>query len=214
MEPDYPAAHSQDTDWYAIDVRGHVALFKSGENGHVPEGVHDQAVLWELWDLCEPPASKDEAGERWLDPKELAPRLGLFFYDYAEGYDPIEPYHRMATPAAPLHVDQLPPGLREQCQGVRFAEADFSEAPFLQPLEFYPCDFWYRSDRVAYLAGDGMTVRPLPGKEDQFAAFCEKFRHEEPERAARFRFEGLEGGQPAKKTTRPRRKKKGDADGT
>jgi hypothetical protein len=39
MEPDYPAAHSMDTSWYAVDRDGHVAIFSSGEAGAVPMTV-------------------------------------------------------------------------------------------------------------------------------------------------------------------------------
>jgi hypothetical protein len=34
--PDVPAAHSMDTDWFAVDKDGHVAYFSSGEAGAVP----------------------------------------------------------------------------------------------------------------------------------------------------------------------------------
>src|SRR5688500_5905944 len=34
--PDYPAAHSMDTIWFAVDRDGHVAVFSSGEAGAVP----------------------------------------------------------------------------------------------------------------------------------------------------------------------------------
>ncbi|MEM7154204.1 MAG: hypothetical protein AAF799_15265 [Myxococcota bacterium] len=33
---DYPAAHSMDTQWYAVDREGHVGFFESGEEGGVP----------------------------------------------------------------------------------------------------------------------------------------------------------------------------------
>jgi hypothetical protein len=36
MENDYPAAHSMDTTFFAIDRDGHVALFDTGEAGAVP----------------------------------------------------------------------------------------------------------------------------------------------------------------------------------
>lgn len=37
MNPtDYPAAHSMDTEWFAVDRNGHVAFFCSGEAGAVP----------------------------------------------------------------------------------------------------------------------------------------------------------------------------------
>jgi len=36
-ETDFPATHSMDTDWFAVDERGEVAVFESGEAGAVPE---------------------------------------------------------------------------------------------------------------------------------------------------------------------------------
>jgi tetratricopeptide (TPR) repeat protein len=42
--PDLPAAHSMDTEWFAIDDHGHVAVFDSQETGAVPE-AHSRA--WE-----------------------------------------------------------------------------------------------------------------------------------------------------------------------
>jgi hypothetical protein len=33
---DYPAAHSMDTAWFAVDEHGHVARFESGEDGALP----------------------------------------------------------------------------------------------------------------------------------------------------------------------------------
>jgi hypothetical protein len=41
MDGDYPAAHSMDTHWFAVDPCGHVAVFDSGEDGAVPKGAPD-----------------------------------------------------------------------------------------------------------------------------------------------------------------------------
>jgi len=40
MPADYPAAHSMDTVWFAVDRDGHVAQFESGEAGAVPEAAY------------------------------------------------------------------------------------------------------------------------------------------------------------------------------
>jgi hypothetical protein len=37
---DYPAAHSMDTDWFAVDQDGHVAVFETGATGAVPTVAH------------------------------------------------------------------------------------------------------------------------------------------------------------------------------
>lgn len=36
---DFPAAHSMDTEWFAVDAHGHVAHFESGEAGSVPNSA-------------------------------------------------------------------------------------------------------------------------------------------------------------------------------
>src|SRR5262245_40565681 len=36
---DFPAAHSMDTTWFAVDRDGHVGVFDSGEPGAAPSGV-------------------------------------------------------------------------------------------------------------------------------------------------------------------------------
>jgi hypothetical protein len=39
MDDDFPAAHSMDTQWFAVDADGHVASFDSGTMGAVAEGA-------------------------------------------------------------------------------------------------------------------------------------------------------------------------------
>lgn len=49
MNPaEYPAAHSMDTDWFAVDADGHVALMHSGEPGPVPVGLEIQRSGWDV----------------------------------------------------------------------------------------------------------------------------------------------------------------------
>jgi hypothetical protein len=197
MASDFPAAHSMDTTWFAVDQEGNVGMFKSGEDGHVPE-AGEELRLEELWTLRHgPPREGGELLEPWdLDDTEVAASLGLYLFDYGEDFDPIAPYSRTAAPDAPLHVDQLPPDLRRRCKQVRFAGVRFSESSLLQPLEQFECAFWYQDARVAYLCSDGQTVRPLPGQEDKFPDFCRKLREQEPDRARGLRFEGP-GGEAA-----------------
>jgi hypothetical protein len=49
---DFPAAHSMDTTWFAVDRDGHVAAFETGEAGAVPAaanvGEDDYAILDEV----------------------------------------------------------------------------------------------------------------------------------------------------------------------
>src|SRR5262249_4294000 len=142
---DFPAAHSMDLDWFAVDEAGHVGLFSTGENGHAPQAAQDEGVLMELWNLRQggTPADDEERGVWELGTEEIAKRLGLFCYDYDEQHDPITPYVRTGRPEAPVHIDQLPPNLRKACKQVRFEKVNFEEAELLQPLEYFPCVYWY-----------------------------------------------------------------------
>jgi hypothetical protein len=36
MMQDFPAAHSMDTKWFAVDADGNIGIFRSGEGGAVP----------------------------------------------------------------------------------------------------------------------------------------------------------------------------------
>jgi hypothetical protein len=52
-DADFPAAHSMDTEWFAVDKDGHVASFSSGEEGAVPSPVppgscHDSYNILEV----------------------------------------------------------------------------------------------------------------------------------------------------------------------
>jgi hypothetical protein len=202
MPPDFPAAHSMDTTWFAIDERGHVAAFESGEGGHIPEQARDEELLFELWRFRHP--GGDE--EFWdADAEDRAAQIGLFYYAYDEELDLAALYDRFAIPETPLHVDQLPPALRQRCKRIRFRGLDFARDEHIQPLEHGPCAFWY-DEIEAYLACDGKTVRPIPGKEARFADFCREFREQYPEEATELLFEGMPPEQPGQ----PRRPKEGE----
>ena len=44
MYEEFPAAHSMDTTWFAVDEEGHVGFFDTGENGAAPDGA--STVYW------------------------------------------------------------------------------------------------------------------------------------------------------------------------
>jgi hypothetical protein len=90
-------------------------------------------------------------------------RLGLFQYDH---HDPglAGPYERGQAPDQPIKVDQIPPDLRALVSRLRLAEVRFAEAEKIQPAGLVPCSSW----GDAYLDLDGVTVRPVPGREADF----------------------------------------------
>jgi hypothetical protein len=218
MDVDFPAAHSMDTTWFAVDKDGHVGLFFTCEDGHLPlaaarTDAHD--LLGRLWALRRK-AGRASGGEPEnhydLGREDMASRLGLFYYrhrdDVPVGDDQIliGRYLRLVVPKEPLHVDQLPADLRGGCQTVHFEKAVFAGDQHLQPMDAYPCTMWNPEGAVAYLSADGTTVRPTPGHESQFEDFCARLREEFPEYAAKLRFEA-----PPKKPSKGKRKGPGRA---
>lgn len=184
---DFPAAHSMDTTWFAVDEAGHLGMFGSGENGHVPDLAEIDDLARVLWSRLHANQAEEDFWE--LEEEEIAAQLGLFYFAYGDEYDPIGSYELLTTPESPLHIDQLPPELRTRWKRLRF-KVDFTKIEELQPLEQETCSYWSMEHRVAYLCSDGKTIRPIPGMEHRFAEFREQFRKENPQVAEKFIFEG------------------------
>src|SRR5262245_36517923 len=92
-------------------------------------------------------------------------RHGIFVYEHLTDNWIAGPYGRERRPAQPAHVDQLPPRLREQVKRLRLGGVSFAETPHLQPVDHAPCDSW----EAAYLDVAGKHIRPIPGKETEYA---------------------------------------------
>ncbi len=209
MDVDFPAAHSMDTTFFAIDAAGHVAVFFTGESGPAPADA-EQGDLFDLLPLVPaiPPELSDPETADWSEAMEAIPEYGLFCYEANEEEDlPLQPqYEQYGRPDNPLHVDQLPPQARKLVKKYLFADLRFSENEQIQLLQHLECQTW--GDYCAgYLCEDGKTVKPVPGKEKDFAAFAEMVCRDFPKESANLHFEGIE--QPQRKN-RPRKKKKSD----
>jgi hypothetical protein len=171
MGTDFPAAHSMDTSWYAVDREGHVAYFWSGESGAVPvvalvamrgrPQVHVRERLEQL-------LAVESAGNVRVEPAAL----GLFDYEHADRFESPHraefllnqegprasgPYVRRAVPPRPLHVDQLPPAVRAVVAGMRFDGLAFADERAIQPVEHVPC----QSEQSEYVTLAGER-RPFP----------------------------------------------------
>src|SRR5262245_34548238 len=82
MEPDFPAAHSMDTEWFAVDRDGHVACFDSGTMGAVAAGA-TQEIGYETKariEACLPPGPVvfDIEGHRVPGKKPKQPHVPRF----------------------------------------------------------------------------------------------------------------------------------------
>ena len=95
---------------------------------------------------------------------DLAAR-GLFSYSHLTENWISGPYGRVRRPVQPIHVDQLPPRLRDAVKAMRFDTLSFAETPHIQPVEHTECFSW----EPAYMDVTGQHIRPIPGKEEEYA---------------------------------------------
>jgi hypothetical protein len=195
-DSDFSAAHSMDTQWFAVDRDGHVALFRTGEAGPAPASVGYQGE--EYLDLTFRENSP-LGGRRilWADDLQVA-RLGLFSYEHVfvddEGswnwiqyYDQpsgeifaiLVPFRSRVCPVRPLHVDELPLSVRELVSRVGFESVCFADTSAIQLFEHLSCrlEDWH-NPCCAYLLADGWAVRPIPGREEAYHEFL-KCIHED-----------------------------------
>jgi hypothetical protein len=209
IEGDYPAAHSMDSAWFAVDQDGHIAYCETDEDGLLP---HSAFILsWAYDEDVEARAEplrqaltggslpREDEDDFWFDGKTLA-GFGLFVYgsENNRAYLPWA-YRRTFVPKQPLHVDQLPPAVRNALKGLTLSSVHFAEAKRIFPADHATCDGW----GPVYLCSDGKTVRPIPGREEEYRTFCRDAGWPNKETAG-LHFEGLDDEPPAK----PRRKRK------
>jgi hypothetical protein len=102
------------------------------------------------------------------EAEEHSPDLtarGLFSYSHLTENWISGPYGRVSRPAQPIHIDQLPPRIREAVKAMRFDLLSFAETPHIQPVEHADCASW----ESAYMDVTGKHIRPIPGKEAEYA---------------------------------------------
>jgi len=92
---------------------------------------------------------------------------GLFRYEHLTEEWISGPYGLKERPVRPLLVDQLPPQLRDLAKQMRFDDLCFADTTHIQPVEHGPCESW----ESAWLDSAGHKVRPIPGKEDEYAHY-------------------------------------------
>jgi hypothetical protein len=172
MELDYPAAHSMDSEWYAVDKNGNVALFITGAGGAMPLTAYNPDACFEDFspEELEEMGLTDEMKDR-IDPEQLPDRTRLFIYQ-AQSECLADRYERKKRPRKPLHVDDLEAEVRDTLGRVQFDRLEFGQTQYLQPIEWTECGAW----DPAYLTSDGKTVKPVPGQEKEYKKFARQLR--------------------------------------
>jgi hypothetical protein len=103
----------------------------------------------------------------WIPDPDDPPRpaeLGLFWFQHPMWNALAFPYERLSVPAQPIHVDQLPPDIRQVVKQV-VLNLRFRDTPHIQPAEHLPCE----CSEPAYVDSTGTRLRPVPGKEKEYA---------------------------------------------
>jgi hypothetical protein len=191
MDEDFPAAHSMDSTWFAVDQKGQVGLFCTGEDGFAPSGASDPPSD-DILEMLRALGGADESAD-WV---EACGEQGFYVFDYT--YPPagleenvLAPYVATRAPARPLHVNQLPAKARAWCSEIRFTSATFGAGPF-QPIEHTACEWEaWASDACAYLNADGTVLWPIPGMEEDYRELIENCANELREGLQGVRVEGL-----------------------
>ena len=127
-----------DTEWFASDRDGHVAVFSTAGLGPLPaRAIADppgHVAVWEAFEVLGMPMGLGE-----LDFTDLAvgPRVGAFAFDYSGlhgpygRYAPRQPYRRVGTPQGPVTVRQLSAEARAFLAGVCFRDISFADVDSL-----------------------------------------------------------------------------------
>ncbi len=179
METDYPAAHSMDTEWFAVDAEGFLAIMSSGEDGPLPTDfenfrAYNNSYDGEfLIDDLEKHLGKTVERDRRFDyPKPAS--LGLFHYSHdlyredmpEEGtphWNSMPPYERVAIPEQPLNISQLPADIANKMRVIRFERAKFHESKNLQPIGTLACKsiIWADLDGFNYYLDENMQPHEM-----------------------------------------------------
>jgi hypothetical protein len=111
MDPDFPAAHSMDTEWFAVDADGHVGHFYSSEAGAVAMAAqYDRSA--EIWERLVETLPRGEARHDLAGRLETGPLAGIGSHHYADrgcthgalmflqSLDPVKRYIRAGNASA------------------------------------------------------------------------------------------------------------------
>jgi hypothetical protein len=129
---------------------GHAVFFEEGLTPELFRRIHAAGACLACVSLFEHP--------------DWPTRLGLYRYSHTCDNWISGPYAQDGRPDRPLRIDDVPPEFRATFERMRFDTLRFAETEEIQPVDHGPCHSW----ESAYLALDRKTVRPLPGREQEY----------------------------------------------
>lgn len=135
MDPDFPAAHSMDTAWFAMDADGHLGVFETNEEGHMPDQDDFHEEKFEQW------KKKARRGEILLPDKQFdrAELLGLQLL-----------YLRLRQ-----EIHDSPPPNNEPVPPNQITRSDYLPTPMIIYLAALTPVEWYLNKKQAVVLSDG-----------------------------------------------------------
>lgn len=121
-----------DTEWFASDRDGHVAVLSTAGLGPIPiRATTDPAGHVAVWEALEIRGLGTGAGELNFYDLAAAPRAGAFAFDYSaeSGYGQYllrQPYRLIGIPETPVTADQLSYEAQTRLAAVCFRDACFA----------------------------------------------------------------------------------------
>ena len=121
-----------DTEWFASDRDGHVAVLSTAGLGPIPtRAITDFAGHVAVWEALEVRGSETGLGELDFYDLEIAPKVGAFAFDYSGergygSYAPRQSYRRIGIPETPVTADQLSSQAQARLAAVCFRDSCFA----------------------------------------------------------------------------------------
>ncbi len=127
-----------DTEWFASDRDGHVAVLSTAGLGPIPaRATTDPAGHAAVWEALEIRGIPMGLGELDFYDLAVAPKAGAFAFDYSGSdrgygsYSPGQAYRRIASPIDPVTANQLSSDARTYLTGVCFRDTCFADVDTL-----------------------------------------------------------------------------------
>ncbi len=185
---DYPAAHSMDSTWFAVDEDGHIAAFDTGEDGHIPEGFPVWADPWNEELIARTLLARAQTDERFRELRgysvqelvrllqegdayeisvALMRSLGIWVYEFCGWI-----YARSGSVPEPARLGDLCEESQQWLKDARIP-VSFQKSRVLAPGEYFPVSGW-RGEH--WLDWEG-HLREQPEEEPQELSAAEAKRH-------------------------------------
>jgi hypothetical protein len=160
MRDDFPAAHSMDSAWFAVDEHGRVAIFETGEAGAMPETavtLYDPGGDSDVWDEIQHLLEARGADPESIEDLSTEEGASPFIVYGNDDYETPGAYEREALPEDPVTESELSPELRAQLTRI---PVDFTAREHLQLADYFldaECAHW--AMEAVDLRGEDLLTR-------------------------------------------------------